>query len=426
MNRWSGFLATVAGCTAMAVASQAYASAFAVRETSSEGVGTIYSGDVSAADSAATVYNNPAGMTELQGNQVEAGAVAVFPTINFHGSATTTGIGPVSGNNGDNAGRPGMAPNFYGVIALSPDLKLGVAINSPFGLSVKQNADWFGRYLGIQSQVLSTNVNPGIAYKVSPEISVGAGVSAQWLGATVTQAFNQSFLGAPDGLIKLKADNWGFGYNFGALFKPMEETQIGITYRSKVSHQLRGDVSLLRIAAPFASALTSGAAKVDADMPASVTAGVTQTITPQLKVSLSAQWTQWSTFNAVDIQTTSALPPVIEDFQDSWFTSVGAEYELNDAWTLRGGIGWDQSPVTDHNREVGIPDQDRYMLGVGFGYKINPALTLDGAYAHYFAAHASINGSINNNDGNPVAPTILQGTYQLSLDYVSLSVRYGF
>ncbi|HEX3971242.1 MAG TPA: outer membrane protein transport protein, partial [Stellaceae bacterium] len=170
----------------MALASQAHASAFAVRENSSEGIGTIFSGDASAADDAATAYTNPAGMTELHGNHVEVGAVAVFPTINFHGSATTGGA-PTPGNNGDNAGRMGLVPNFYGVLDLSNQFRLGLAINTPFALSVKQNADWFGRYLGVESAILSTNINPGIAYKVNDKISIGAGVSAQWLQATVTQ-----------------------------------------------------------------------------------------------------------------------------------------------------------------------------------------------------------------------------------------------
>jgi hypothetical protein len=37
-----------------------------------------------------------------------------------------------------------------------------------------------------------------------------------------------------------------------------------------------------------------------------------------------------------------------------------------------------------------------------------------------------MNSSINNTDNNPFGSTVLKGTYQLSLDYVSLGVRYGF
>lgn len=426
MNRLASYLAVIAGCTAMAITSQAYASAFAVRENSSEGVATAFSGDVSAADSAATAYNNPAGMTELHGNQVEAGAVLVFPTIDFHGSATTTGIGPTAGNNGNNGGRPGAAPNFYGVLDLTNQWKLGIAINSPYALVVKNNAGWYGRYLAIDSAVLSTNINPSVAYKVNDQISVGAGVSAQWLQGTLSQAVDQAAVGAGDALGRFKGDSWGFGYNFGALFKPLPGTQIGAAYRSKVDHKLSGDLDFLGTVAPFSGLLQSAAAKLDFDMPATTTLGITQTVTPRLKVSLTAQWTQWSSLKSISFQSSTAVAPINLGFYDTWFTSIGASYQWNDQVTLRAGAGYDQSPVSDHYRTVSIPDQDRYMLGLGFGYKINEALTLDGAYAHYFAANASMNSSINNTDSSNPTPTVLQGSYQLSLDYVSVSVRYGF
>jgi long-chain fatty acid transport protein len=425
MIRSWGYGAATAGCALVALATQVHASAFAVRENSTEGVATVFSGDVSAADSAATAYNNPAGMTQLHGHQIEIGAVAVFPTINFHGSATTAGT-PTPGNNGNNAGRAAAAPNLYGVLDLSDQIKLGIAVNAPFALVVKNNAGWYGRYLAIDSAVMSTNINPSVAYKVNDKISLGAGVSAQWLRGTLSQGFNQSALGAPDALVRFKGDNWGFGYNFGALFKPLEGTQIGATYRSKVAHQLNGDLDFLRIAAPLAGTLQSGTAKANFDMPASATVGITQAVTPLLKVSLTAQWTQWSSIKFLNFQSRTATAPLNLAFSDTWFTSIGASYQWNDALTLRGGIGWDQSPVDNRYRTVSIPDQDRYMVGLGFGYKITSALTLDGAYAHYFASHASMNGSINNTDNNPFGATVLNGTYQLSLDYVSASLRYAF
>jgi long-chain fatty acid transport protein len=426
MNRFYGYVAGVFGLGSLFVASQALASAFAVREDSSEGLGTMFSGSASQADSASTVFDNPAGMTELHGNQVEGGAVLVFPTINFHGNATGPGGTPVSGNNGANAGRPAGAPNFYGVLDLSDQLKLGIAITSPFGLVVKNNAGWYGRYLGIDAAVISTNVDPSIAYKINDRISVGGGLSAQWFQATLSQAFNQTAVGSGDALVRYKGDDWGFGFNLGTLVKPWDGAKIGITYRSKVEHKLQGDLDFNSVSPLLAGALKSGPATVDVSLPASTTVDVTQAITPALSVSLGVQWTQWSTFKAVNFQGATPVAPINESFSDSWFTSIGATYQWNDAWTLRGGLGWDQSPVDDHYRTVSLPDQDRYMVGLGFGYKFSEALSVDGAYAHYFASPASMNGSINNTDNNPFGATVLHGTYQLSLDYISASVRYKY
>jgi long-chain fatty acid transport protein len=427
MKRVCDYIAALAGCAVLALASQAHASGFAIREDSTEGLGTMFSGAASAADSASTAFDNPAGMTQLHGNQAEAGLVTVFPTIDFHGNATNAAGGPVSGNNGNNGGRAAAAPNLYGVFDVSDQLKLGLAINAPFGLVVKNSAGWYGRYLGIDAAVLSTNINPTIAYKINDQVSIGGGVSAQWFQAALSQAFNQSALGSPDALARFKGHDWGFGYNLGVLVTPLDGTQIGLSYRSKVEHKLHGDLDFLNVATPLGNVLKSGPATLDVSLPASVTLGITQAVMPRLSVSLGVQWTQWSTFKQVNIMSAATpIAAVNESFSDTWFTSIGASYQWNDAWTLRGGAGWDQSPVDNHYRTVALPDQDRYMVGLGFGYKISEAITLDGAYGHYFASHASINGSINNTDNNPFGATTLHGTYQLSLDYVSASVRYKF
>src|SRR6476646_2927234 len=51
MSRSLRYRAALGGCALAVFASQAQASSFAVRENSAEGVGTVFSGDVSAADS---------------------------------------------------------------------------------------------------------------------------------------------------------------------------------------------------------------------------------------------------------------------------------------------------------------------------------------------------------------------------------------
>jgi hypothetical protein len=64
------------------------------------------------------------------------------------------------------------------------------------------------------------------------------------------------------------------------------------------------------------------------------------------------------------------------------------------------------------------------MLGVGFGYRINDRLTLDGGYAHYFAAEKpSMNQSANNTDPF-VGLVVLNGEYTNMLDYVALTLRF--
>jgi long-chain fatty acid transport protein len=155
-------------------------------------------------------------------------------------------------------------------------------------------------------------------------------------------------------------------------------------------------------------------------------------LTPTLTIISDVQWTQWSSFKGLGVN-----GPVQQFFNlsytDSWFTSLGLIYHEPEGswsnWTFRGGIGWDQSPIQNRYRDVAVPDQDRYMVGLGFGYKWSEKTSFDFGYAHYFATHASMNDSINNTAPSAIPgapPIVINGTYQLSLDYVSASVRWKF
>lgn len=419
---WTAVLISTLGVASTLGLSDAHAAGFAIRENCPEALGTVFAGAGSAADSACTVFNNPAGMTHLDGTQAEVGATALFPTVNFHGTGTA------GGNTGNNAGRFALVPDLYAVTDfIIPDLKLGLAVTAPFGLPIKYNAAWAGRYLAIQSSALTVDVNPNAAYKVNDWLSLGGGVSFQYLTFTLSNAVNQAAVGAGDALARFKGDNWATGYNFGALITPIDGTQIGITYRSKINHKLSGDQAFLGVAPAFAGVLVSSGARVNIKVPATVGFSVTHQLTPDLDIASDVQWTEWSVFKGVGID--AAVQSYFnESYQDSWFTSLGLIYHASDTWTFRGGIGWDQSPVQDRYRDVAVPDQDRYMLGGGIGYRIDDAMSIDAAYAHYFATHASMNGSINNTAPIPgtTLTTQLQGTYQLSIDEISVGLNLRF
>ena len=424
---WTG---AAAGLGLLAVTGNASASGFAIRENSAEGVGTAFAGNGSRADDVSTVFNNPAGMTRLDGNQFEFAAAAPFLTVDFHGSATNTAFGPVQGNTGSNGGRTGLIPSLYGVFDITDRLKGGIAVTVPFGNTIKYNSDFFGRYSGIDNAAITTDIDPNLAYKINDRLSVGGGISAQYFMGQLSAALNQSALGASDALFRAKGSDWGVGYNFGILGEPWDGTRIGATYRSKISHQIKGDGDFLSVSPALAGtpALVSGPGIVDISLPATTGLSVTHDINDQWSISSDIQWTQWSTFKSTNF---TGGPGVFDGqnqgYRDSWLVSVGAVYKLTDDWSLRGGLGWDQSPVDNRYRIVGLPDQDRYMAALGFGYKFNERWSADGAYAHYFASHASMNSSVNASSPSiGVGTTVLTGNYQLSIDYLAASVRYKF
>ena len=137
------------------------------------------------------------------------------------------------------------------------------------------------------------------------------------------------------------------------------------------------------------------------------------------------QWTGWSCFKSLSAATpggTSVLSTP-ENFRNTYFVSLGVIYQMNDRWSYRAGLAYDQSPVQSQYRTVRLPDADRRILGLGVSYQITDAFRVDAAYAHYFIQHADISQSVNNTS---LTGDVLTGGYRMNADDISLSARLRF
>ncbi|MCK9259781.1 MAG: outer membrane protein transport protein, partial [Azoarcus sp.] len=79
------------------------------------------------------------------------------------------------------------------------------------------------------------------------------------------------------------------------------------------------------------------------------------------------------------------------DFKDTWRVAVGANYQLNDAWKLKVGLAYDQTPVKDKERRlVSLPDNDRTWFTVGGQWTMSKASRLDLAAAYLYVPKTKI------------------------------------
>ena len=112
--------------------------------------------------------------------------------------------------------------------------------------------------------------------------------------------------------------------------------------------------------------------------------------------------------------------------KDGWFYAAGAEYEWTPQWTLRAGVAWEKSPVTDAVRGLVVPDNDRLWLSAGASWKYSSKITFDLAYSHGFVRSTSVNLV---NTSNPLFSP-LKGTYtgtvDTHFDIFSVALRYRF
>ena len=335
----------------------------------------------------------------------------------------TAGTTTLPGNNNRQNGQIALIPHFYGVVDLNDRTKLGLAITAPFGNSVDYGDQWSGRYVNIKTSALSMDFNPNVSYRLTDWLSVAGGVSLQYFRLGLASGIPQSLIfgTGPDSSYDVAAANWNWGWNVGVLAEPWEGTRLGFAYRSDVDHTLKGVLRLAPLGLnPITGALSTPPATTDIHLPATFTGSVTQDVSSDLSLFSDVQYTEWHTFGDV----TLIAPPnpkfaFVENYRDTWMVSVGGNYKLNDVWSLRGGIGYDESPVTDAYRDTGVPDDNRYMIGVGPRIRLNDTMKLDLGYAHYWGAAATVNKSMNSVD--PFAGTMLHGQFNNSLNWLVVS-----
>ena len=414
----------------------AHAVGFALAEQSASGLGNAFAGMAARSDDPSTQYYNPATMAFMKkGTQLTVVGNVIAPRMTLDNASANGPSGAISGNGGGNAGVVATIPNFYLKTDLGDNVALGVGVTTPFGLSTKYNDGWVGRYIALESKVETINVNPAASWKVNEYFSVGGGVSAQYMRAKLTNAiaFSASPSVVNDSSVILKGDDISVGFNLGTVFKPDDQTTLGVAYRSKIQQNLRGTATFTRSTAMNAylnsissALLTQSGMGAQLNLPESIEFSGAFQANPKLELLAGATWTNWSRFKDLSIHfdtpataAGSAVSTTSENWNNSWRYSIGTNYKYSSSVVLRTGVSYDQTALPDsQHRTPRIPDQSRTWLAFGAGWTLSPKNTLDAGYTHLFMQNAAINnvnGSYN-----------IRGDYSSSIDMLSVQFTHSF
>ena len=132
-------------CMAGTLHGAAHAAGYAVSRESVSGAGVADADGAAGSGDASTIWSNPAGMTRL-GNEIVGGAHLFFPNVDFDNRGSTLFNGaPISGGEGGNAIEFAASANLYGVWNVSPSLRLGLGVTTPYGLVTDYEDDYVGR-----------------------------------------------------------------------------------------------------------------------------------------------------------------------------------------------------------------------------------------------------------------------------------------
>jgi long-chain fatty acid transport protein len=405
----------------ISASTHAGAAAFALVEHGASGLGNAYAGAAAAAEDASTVWWNPAGMARLpRGRHLAIAGSMISPSTEFsNGASVAPGIRPLGSEGGD-AGDTAFVPSLFFTMDFSPRLNFGLGVSVPFGLSTEYSADWIGRFQGIKSEIKTINVNPAVSYKVSDTLSLGFGLNYQNAEIETLTAVN---LGAAEGTNRLKVDDDSWGFNAGVLFNITSATRLGVHYRSSIDYKLEGTTT-------FSAVVPSSGARLDVKTPASLSFSGAHRLNDRVELLADLTWWEWSKIKTVPVVRTdgplagATAGSFVFDFDDSWRASIGANYRLDNAWTLKVGAAYDQTPVPNaETRTVRLPDSDRYWLSAGAKYQITRAGAIDVGYTFIKARDADIN---NNQGVGATGMGLVNGTYEATVHILGLQYQHSF
>ncbi|MBS0246970.1 MAG: outer membrane protein transport protein [Proteobacteria bacterium] len=413
----------------MAATAAANAGGFALREQSAYGQGSSFAG-IAAGGALSSMFWNPATMTQFNGKTIELGMSGIMPNASHSYTTSSLAVFPTPGDSGLDA----LVPNSYGSMQLNDRVWVGMAFNAPFGLGVhfpQVNAASGGS--GNSAELKTYNLNPSIAYKINDMISVAVGFQAEYM-----QASYDAFLGTQPRIGTLNGAAWGFGWTAGVTFKPLPKTTIGIGYRSAIDHDISGTWDVPAAVAP---ATQPGSVNLKLKMPDTVTVGLRQGIGDRFTLLAGFEWANWSRIGTAPLLQPNGSPVTLSgsavkfpfNYDDGYYYSLGGEYVIDPAWTVRAGIGYEKSPISDAVRTTRIPDNNRVWYSVGASYK--PAsikgLTLDLGYSFIDVKSAPVcmgPAAAGGCPSNPWSSATLayNGSVKSYINIVSVAVRYQF
>lgn len=378
-----------------AMPQQASAEGFSTYLEGSARAMSLAGGLVARGGDASVISYNPAAMTRLEGTQFQAnlGITQMYwgvdtPAGNAHSSHQTWPI-----------------PSWYLSHQWSDKVWLGIGQFTRFGLGVKYPQNWMGG-MNLQSvQLITSSINPNIAYKLNDIFSIAVGGEVLYADMQMRKNLGAALTGTPYaamadhlGDMNLNGHGFAFGGNVALHAKFNEKWSAGITYRAPMSLKVQGKARWDNINALAASANPAALPSVLGAPQASLKNKVRGTIhlpdsfafavsykpTETLSFEAGATYTLWSRFADFNIYMKDPLNTWnnnAKHWRNNWAFNLSAEWWATEWMALRLGYVFDKSPNNYGHGDYMMPSNGRKYYTAGIGFKWDK-WTLDLAYMY--------------------------------------------
>ncbi|MCG8455126.1 MAG: outer membrane protein transport protein, partial [Holophagales bacterium] len=306
---WLALLAAVL----LGSAGSAWAGGFSVDGQSAQASGL--GGALAAVPDPSSLYVNPGAAAFFQEASLAGGGTARLSNSTTFISGTSVFGTPLSTSQDDSID---ALPHVFTITPMRPNVNLGVAAYTPFDLdSTWASPDGFaGRTVSTQARIRTLDVNTSLTFRLSDCLGVAFGVVARTSELEHTrrvQTTDPDTGGAVDfASFGVASDmETGFGWNVGVYHRPLSWLAWGISYRSAIEIDYGGSGVLTQIATgndQLDDVLAAGnpfdlevpfSSKIE--FPEVARLGVAVGPPEQWMVLLDAEFTGWSSVQAIDI-----------------------------------------------------------------------------------------------------------------------------
>jgi long-chain fatty acid transport protein len=350
------------------------------------------------ADSAAAVFYNAAGLTQIDSNQVVVGAYAIMLGLE---ADLDTGVHEEADNDW------AFLPQIYAAVPINDKLVAGFGLNTPFGLATDWGQSSQFRLLATETELTYATAWLVLGYELTDTLSIGGGVGVH--RADLKFGRFQTVAPGLDLPSQFEGDDESLSWTISARWQPTEEHAFGLVYRSKTEFDLKGDFEISGV-------IPSETANSDFMTPATLGGGYAYTPCKEWSFEVNVEWVNWDQLNSLNLSSpstgTTALP---FNWNSNFIYSVGATRYFDNGWNVSAGYNFIENSIPDSNFNPGVADADRHWLNVGVG-RAYESFKWNFAYQYAF--------SDNNVSGSPGG--LADGTFKSRFHGIMMNCNWQF
>jgi long-chain fatty acid transport protein len=360
---------------------------------------------VATADNPSAIYYNPAGITQLEGEHIQAGSLLYLGIYGDYESPSGTTVH----NNAEVLAAPTLQYTF------SPEglpLSFGLGVYEPFGFSVDWPNSTPFRQEAMQGHLDYLTINPVVAWKVVPSLSIAAGPTFNYSTVDFIQGLLPvPYPSIPGAQAEFKGDNWSCGFNAGVLWQPLPQWSFGASYRSSSRSDYQG-----HFIEQSPLGYNSFAASSSIDFPQMAIGGISFRPTPKWNIEFDLNWADWSSVNALAVPQQNVLNRPL-DWNSTFMYEIGVTRSFDNGYYLSVGYFFSPASTSTQYFTPLVPDTDLHVGSVGGGYK--------GKHWDWAAAFQLIAGGWRSVTAEPPYG-VVDGQYRLFTPTLSFTVGYHF